>query len=754
MNTIITFMKRNYKLLLIVTFVSLSLLAFKSNYASTTDPEKDKLLIELLTFVLEKGHYSPASMDDEFSKGIYKDYIEALDPSKRFFLQSDIDEFSKYELELDDQIQNKDLTFFDLTYTRLMLRMEESKAIYQKVLNQSFDYSIDESFNTDYEKMPYATTTAELTERWRKQIKLSTLSSLVDRLEIQENNGKVDKDLKDAAAPINPDGSFQEAVVETKKETTAGAGKVKTFVELEKETRESSLKSLNEYFEFIKDLDRKDYFSVYLNSITARFDPHTNYLAPEEKERFDVSISGKLEGIGARLQKKNDYTEISELISGGPAWRGKELEAGDIVIKVAQGNQEPVDVVGMRLDDVVKKIKGTKGTEVRLTVKKVDGTIKVISIIRDIVEIEETYAKSSVVEKNGMKYGVIYLPKFYIDFENKDGRDAGKDIALEVARLKKEGVDGIALDVRDDGGGSLSTVVDIAGLFIEEGPIVQIKSAGKRKEVLYDKDKKIEWDGPLVIMVNSFSASASEILAAAIQDYKRGIIIGSKQTYGKGTVQNVIDLNQFVRSSSVGDLGALKTTTQKFYRINGGSTQLEGVSSDVVMPDRYAYLKMGERDEANAMPWDKIDPAQYGVWNNNKNFNQAIANSKNRIAMNEQFKLVEDNAKWIDSRSADYVYSLNIDKFKSAQKQIEEKAKKYKPLQNYKNNLKFSSLPYESEAMTKDVTLKEKRERWHEQLSKDIYVEEALNVLEDLQSKTIVKKPMPSKLKSNTLVKS
>jgi carboxyl-terminal processing protease len=754
MNTIITFMKRNYKLLLIVTFVSLSLLAFKSNYASTTDPEKDKLLIELLTFVLEKGHYSPALMDDEFSKGIYKDYIEALDPSKRFFLQSDIDEFSKYELELDDQIQNKDLTFFDLTYTRLMQRMEESKAIYQKVLNQSFDYSIDESFNTDYEKMPYATSTAELTERWRKQIKLSTLSSLVDRLEIQENNGKVDKDLKDAAAPINPDGSFQEAVVETKKENSAEKGKLKSFVELEKETRESSLKSLNEYFEFIKDLDRKDYFSVYLNSITARFDPHTNYLAPEEKERFDVSISGKLEGIGARLQKKNDYIEISELISGGPAWRGKELEAGDIVIKVAQGNQEPVDVVGMRLDDVVKKIKGTKGTEVRLTVKKVDGTIKVISIIRDIVEIEETYAKSSVVEKNGMKYGVIYLPKFYIDFENKDGRDAGKDIALEVARLKKEGVDGIALDVRDDGGGSLSTVVDIAGLFIEEGPIVQIKSAGKRKEVLYDKDKKIEWDGPLVIMVNSFSASASEILAAAIQDYKRGIIIGSKQTYGKGTVQNVIDLNQFVRSSSVGDLGALKTTTQKFYRINGGSTQLEGVSSDVVMPDRYAYLKMGERDEANAMPWDKIDPAQYGVWNNNKNFNQAIANSKNRIAMNEQFKLVEDNAKWIDSRSADYVYSLNIDKFKSAQKQIEEKAKKYKPLQNYKNNLKFSSLPYESEAMTKDVTLKEKRERWHEQLAKDIYVEEALNVLEDLQSKTIVKKPMPSKLKSNTLVKS
>lgn len=754
MNTIITFMKRNYKILLVVTFLSLSLLAFKSNYATSNDPEKDKLLIELLTFVLEKGHYSPATMDDEFSKGVYKDYIEALDPSKRFFLQSDIDEFSKYELELDNQILNKDLTFFDLTYTRLMQRMEESKAIYKSVLSKPFDYKVDESFNTNYEKMPYAKNASELNERWRKQIKLSTLSSLVDRLEIQENNGKVDKDLKEAAAPINPEGTFQENTVENNKQVPADAGKVKTFTELEKDTRESSLKSLDEYFGFIKDLDRNDYFSVYLNTITGRFDPHTNYLAPEEKERFDVSISGILEGIGARLQKKNDYTEISELISGGPAWRGKQLEAGDLVIKVGQGNQQPVDVVGMRLDDVVKKIKGPKGTEVRLTVKKVDGTIKVISIIRDVVEIEETYAKSSVVEKDGLKYGVIYLPKFYINFENKDGRDAGKDIALEVSRLKKEGVSGIVLDVRDDGGGSLSTVVDIAGLFIEEGPIVQIKSAGKRKEVLYDRDKKIEWDGPLVIMVNSFSASASEILAAAIQDYKRGIIIGSKQTYGKGTVQNVIDLNQFVRSSSVGDLGALKTTTQKFYRINGGSTQLEGVSSDVVMPDRYAYLKMGERDVHNAMPWDKIDPAQYGVWTNNKKFNQAIANSKNRIAQNAQFQLVEDNAKWIDSRSEDYVYSLNIDQFKLAQKQIEEKAKKYKPLQNYKNNLKFSSLPYEAEVMSKDVTLKEKRDRWHESLSKDIYVEEALNVLDDLQSKTVVKKPMDAKLKSHKLVKS
>ncbi len=753
MDTIINFMKRNYKIILAVVILSATLFAFKINSTKSVDPEKDKMLLELLTFVIEKGHYSPATIDDTFSKGIYKDYIQALDPSKRFFLQSDIDEFSKFETELDDQLLNRDLTFFNLTYDRLMTRMEEGKKLYKDILSSPFDYSIDETFNTDYEKAPYVKNTQELKERWRKQIKLSTLSSLTDRLKIQENKEKgiVDKDVKNSSDVVKP-GEFVDELAVSEKEKSSD-GKPKTFEELEKITRESSLKSLDEYFGFMKDLTRDDWFSVYINSITSRFDPHTNYFPPEEKERFDVSISGKFEGIGARLQKKNDFTEITELISGGPAWRGKQLEAGDIVMKVAQGNGEPLDIVGMRLDDVVKKIKGPKGSEVRLTVKKVDGSIKTISIIRDIVEIEETYAKSSVVERNGVKYGVIYLPKFYIDFENKDGRDAGKDVAAEVESLKKAGVNGIVLDVRDDGGGSLSTVVDIAGLFIEQGPIVQIKSAGRKKEVLYDRDKKIEWDGPLVIMVNSFSASASEILAAAIQDYKRGIIIGSKQTYGKGTVQNVIDLNSFVRSSSSGDLGALKTTTQKFYRINGGSTQLEGVSSDIVMPDRYAYLKMGERDVDNAMPWDKIDPATYSVWTKNAKFEKAIADSKKRIALNPQFKLIEENAKWIDERSKENLYSLKMEAFKKTQKAIEDTNKKFKPISDYDYHAKFTSLPQEAEAMKKDASLKEKRERWHESLSKDIYVEEALNVLDDLQTKPVVKKTVPVTLKKQKLVK-
>ena len=719
MNTIIQFMKKHFKIILLVVLVSAGLYSFMPQKPKT-DPERDKILLELLAFVLEKGHYHPAVINDDFSKKVYKDYVLALDPSKRFFLQSDINDFAKYETKIDDQILNKDLSFFDLTYNRLLQRTDESKSYYKDFLNAPIDYKSDEIFDADYEKLPYAKTVADLKERWRKQIKLSTLASLVDKQKIQDdfaNNGNKSVE------------KIKESTAKSKDPIT-----IKSYEVIEKETRESSLKSLNEYYGFIKDLDRGDWFAIYINAIASRFDPHTSYFAPEDKERFDVSISGKLEGIGARLQKKGDFTEITELISGGPAWLGKQLESGDLVLKVAQGAKEAVDVVGMRIDDVVKKIKGPKGTEVRLTVKKNDGSIKVISIIRDEIEIEETYAKSTIVEKNGIKYGVIYLPKFYIDFENKDGRDAGKDIANEVERLKKSNVKGIVFDVRDNGGGSLKTVVDIGGLFIDQGPIVQVKSASGSKEVLYDRDPKIQWDGPLVIMTNSFSASASEILAAAMQDYKRAVVIGSKQTYGKGTVQNVIDLNQFVRGSSYGDLGALKTTIQKFYRINGGSTQLEGVASDVVMPDKYSYLKMGERDEAEAMPWDKIDAADYKIWTKQTNFDTAILNSKKRIEASQAMQLIDENAKWLDLRNKEFQFSLNIDKFKLEQKKLDETNKKYKALSDYNNELVFKSLPNEELLIKTDVALKEKRDRWHESLSKDIYIEEAIHVLDDLQA--------------------
>ncbi|OIQ21801.1 MAG: tail-specific protease [Flavobacterium sp. MedPE-SWcel] len=717
MNAILRYMKRNYKILTFVAVLAVALLSFMPKQGAP-DPGKDKLLIELITFVVEKGHYSPSDINDDFSKGIYKSYLESIDPSKRFFIKSDIEEFAKYETQIDDMILNKDLSFFDLTHDRLVERMNEAKGFYKEILAKPFDFNVDEQFNVDYEKQPYPADDDALRTRWEKQLKLSVLSSVTDKQKLQDTPAKDNKTTE----------KKEDVIVK------------KTFTELEKESRESTLKSLNDYFKFIEELDREDWFSMYLNAIAERFDPHTFYFAPDDKEKFDISMRGSLEGIGARLQKKSDYIEISELIPGGPAWRGKELEQGDLIMKVAQGSDDPIDIGGMRLDDVVKKIKGPKGTEVRLTVKKVDGTIDVIAIVREVVEIAETYAKSSVVRKDGKLYGVINLPKFYINFENKDSRDAAKDVALEVKRLKEYGVDGIVMDLRNNGGGSLRTVVDITGLFIDEGPVVQVRSRANdgsnngRVEVLEDTDSRVQWDGPLVVLVNDFSASASEIFAAAIQDYNRGLIMGSRHTYGKGTVQNVIDLNQFVRSNSMGDLGALKTTTQKFYRINGGSTQREGVNSDILMPNRYFYIDMGERDIDNAMPWDKIAPADYDTAKNN--FAPVIARSKQRMSNNPQFKLVEENAKWIDEQKDDTTYDLDIKKFKAERAKNEAITKKFKALKDYKNNLKFEALPYEKEIFEKEPSLAEKKQRWYESLSNDIYVEEALNVLEDMQVKS------------------
>lgn len=703
MKRIVDFMKRNYKIILLITVLSAVLWSFVPT-KKKEDPEKDKLLLELLTFVLEKGHYDPIALDDTFSAAAYKEYLNSLDPSKRFFIQSDIDEFSKYELQIDDMVLNKDLTFFELTYTRLIKRMEESRKIYKNILSKSFNFATNEKFNVDYEKQPFAKNDRELKDRWRKQLQLSVLSSITDKQKLEED-----------------------------KKTNDSLYQPKSFEKIEKESRESTLKSLDEYFNFIEDeLERADWFSIYINALVERFDPHTFYFSPENKEKFDISMSGTFEGIGARLQKKTEGVEVSELISGGPAWRGKELEAGDMILKVAQGTEEPLDIAGMRLDDVVKKIKGPKGTEVRLTVKKVDGTIKVVSIIRDEVETEETFARSAVIEKDGKKFGIIYLPKFYIKFDNKDNRDAFKDVAKEVAYLKEQSVEGIVMDLRGNGGGSLETVVKMTGLFIDEGPVVQIKSSGKRKEVLYDTDKGIQWDGPLVVMVDNFSASASEIFAAAIQDYKRGIVIGSKHTYGKGTVQNVIDLNQFVRGNSLGDLGALKTTTQKFYRIDGGSTQLKGVLSDVVLPDRFHYLDMGERDATNAMPWDKIDPAKYTPVSNG--FEAVIAKSNSRITANDNFKLIDENAKWIFERKDDNDFDLNLETFKAKMQASDEKAKKFKTISEFNNHLQFSWLPYENTLFENDSLSKEKRIRWHEEMQKDIYINEAFNILVDIQT--------------------
>jgi carboxyl-terminal processing protease len=694
-------MIRKFKILLPLFFVVSLFTSFQTN--ANSDPN-EKVLITILKYVLTQGHYQPQQIDDSFSEKVYNDFLERLDPSKRYFLQSDIDEFSKYKTKIDDQIKNEDLSFYFLVYNRFLERIEESKGYYKDILAQKFEYDKNETLDINYENKPYAKNTSQLINVWYKQIKFTTLSRLHDKLENEKDKKAEDKNYV-----------------------------MSSLEKLEKESREATLNTMNENFARIDELTYSDWFSSFVNSVSQQFDPHTTYLDASLKKRFDIDMAGKLEGIGARLQKKNDYTKVTELISGGPAWKQGDLEVGDYIIKVAQGDEEPVDIVGMRLDDAIEYIKGKKGTEVKLTLKKVDGTIQVVSIIRDVVELDETFVKSSVVKKDGRTFGLIHLPKFYIDFDERNYRNSATDMAKEIERLKKENVEGLVLDLRYNGGGSLQTAIEITGLFIEKGPVVQVKYRGKEADVKKDKDPNVKWDGPLVVLVNELSASASEIFAAAMQDYGRAIIIGGKQTYGKGTVQSVLDLNRYHNLKE--DLGSLMMTIQKFYRINGGSTQLEGVHSDIILPSRFSYMDVGERDLENPLKFDKVPAANYALWNNYQNFNQVIENSKKRIADNSYFKLIDSNSKWLKRAQDDTLVYLSLDAYKNDLENHKNESMKYKSIRDYTTNLTYESPLYEQTLLKNDADLAEKRMAWHKNLKKDIYIEEALTVLSELKLK-------------------
>ena len=668
---------------------------------SSDEPNKDKLLVDLVSYVLDKLHYDPKIINDDFSINVYDDFIDAVDSQKRFLLKSDIKLFSQYRLLIDDQIKSSDITFFNIVYETLKSRMDEVESFYQEVLFTPFNFNIYDEINLDYENQEYADGIEELKKLWRKRLKLSALDGFASKKEINIEDDKT-----------------------------------KTDSEIEIESRKSITDNLRDFFQFNSELERKDWFSIYLNSIVTQYDPHTTYLGPEAKEVFDQNISGKFQGIGARLFKRNQQVEISEIIIGGPVWRDNLLNVGDIIIAVAQSKEEePQEISLMKLTDATDLIKGEKGTNVYLTVKRVDGGIEQVKITRDIVELEETYAKSSIINDESNKYGLINLPRFYVDFDDYGERNAASDIKKEIISLKNKGIDGLILDLRNNGGGSLKTVVDITGFFIEKGPVVQVKSIGGRKEILSDNDSSILWDGPLVIMVNEFSASASEILAAALQDYNRALILGSKQTYGKGTVQNIIDLNNVISGNTYGDLGSLKITTDMFYRVNGGSTQLEGVKSDLVFPNRYSYVDIGEKDLDNPLKWNRIDPARYDNSSKIFNYSQAIEKSKKRISENKYFSIINQHAKLVKSNQDDKMISLNYESYKEDQENFKFQSDKLKIIDEFISPYVFdwNENNQNADSQYKD-DMKEKRDRWIKTLEKDIYVNEAMNLLKDLSS--------------------
>ena len=683
-------MKFNF--LHIVAIVAIILFGFSFSEEKFSDPNKEKLLIEVVKYVVEKGHYSTLDINDDISEKIYNTYLEQLDAQKRFFLQSDIRQFEKYKLKLDDQLKDQDLTFFNLVYETSRKRINEVKNYYEEIMSNSFDFSSNEDINLDFENKSYARNSNEIKNRWRKQLKYSTLDiislKLGDSIKVIDNKTR------------------NESMTLIKKNT-------------------------DDFFDYVEEMDRDDWFANYINAFLNQLDPHTVYFNPEDKDRFDTNISGKFDGIGARLQKTEGTVKIVDIIVGGPIWKDKLLDVGDIILKVAQENQDPVNIIGMKLDDAIKLIKGPADSFVTLTVKKISGEIKDVLIKRGVVELEELYAKSTLINKGDKNYGYISLPKFYIDFSDRKSRNSANDVKNEIIKLKNNGISGLILDLRNNGGGALQTVVDMTGLFIERGPIVQVKSTGNRKQILYDKDPQVVWDGPLVILMNKMSASASEILAGALQDYNRAVIIGNEKSFGKGTVQNVIDLNRFISNSSY-DLGALKITTDKFYRINGESVQLEGVKSDIVIPDSYKYIFNGEKDEKNPLQWDKITPANFNKWAKRDYLNKISSENQSRIDNDDYYSLINDRAQWLKDQQSNKTISLNFNSYNSFLNKQREKNKRFESLNKYENTLNFKLLKTEKQYIMSNKELLSSRNRWHRNLTKDLYLEEGVKALEML----------------------
>ena len=674
---------------IIITILSLSIFGFTLKKNKLSDPDKEKVLLEIVKYVVEKGHYNSIDLDDNFSVKIFDDFISKLDPQKRFFTVNDIRQLNRYKYKIDDQIKNYQLEFFEETYKTYNQRVSDAKLFVDKVFETDFDFSEDEFIDLNNDSISFSFGKNQLFERWRKQIKYSVLDIVTQRY----NSDSLD------------------------------------FNEIKINAISTVKKNTNDFFDYANELDRDDWFSVFVNSFVSQFDPHTFYFKPDDKEKFDVSISGKFDGIGARLSRADGNVKIVDVIIGGPVWRDKLLDVGDVILAVGQGDDELVSIYGMKLDDSIKLIKGPAGTIVTLRVKKIDGQIQDVKIKRDEVELEETFAKSTVISKNDNNYGYISLPKFYADFDNYKNRNSANDVKNEIIKLKNNGIQGLILDLRNNGGGSLQTVVEMTGLFIEKGPVVQVKSIGNRKKVLYDRDPQVYWDGPLVLLINEMSASASEIISAALQDYNRAIIIGSEKSFGKGTVQNIIDLNRFISNTNY-DMGALKVTTDIFYRINGESVQLEGVQSDIIIPDSYMYIFNGERDEKNPIKWDKIGPATYTKWNKySDKFNYVKDQINKKLDQNKLINNIYDRAEWIRNQQNQKNVPLNITEYKKYQKNQKQKASQFDNISKYQNELSFKLLKAEKPFINANRELFEARTKWHESLSKDIFIDQAVNAL-------------------------
>lgn len=722
MQKILQFMKANKGLVFFIAIAFAALFFAFTNtnkWKSSSSGDDDNLdnqqkVLTAIGAIIEKQHYSPKKIDDNFSKEVFKKFLEDLDDDKAIFLLSDINELKKFETSLDDEIKGGKIKFVPAANIIYDKRLNEISVYYKEFLKNPFDFTVNEEYISDAKKIDFPANEVERKERWRKKIKFLVLERYADLLDAREK-----------------------LTVDSLK---------KTNVELEKQARESVSKLMTRYFERLKPNNTEaKKFEAYVNVITNLMDPHSDYFPPIEKRAFDEQMSGRFFGIGAQLGEQDGMIKIVSVMPGYPAWRSGEIEQNDIILKVAQGKGDFTDIAGYDVTDAVKLIRGTKGTEVRLTIKKQNGTIKIVSLVRDEIVQDESYTRSAIITENGKKIGYIFLPDFYADFENPQGARCSEDVAKEIMKLQEEKIDGLVIDLRNNGGGSLYEVVQMVGLFIKTGPVVQVKDKDGKIQVLSDNNPSVLYDGPLAVMVNGFSASASEIFAAAIQDYKRGIIIGTNtSTYGKGTVQRAIPLGKPLDfSTGRTEFGAIKLTFQKFYRINGGSTQLKGVQPDVLIPDAYEYYKFREKDNNSALPWDEIAKASYNATSTENIVNSIIAVENNKAKQNSIFTVINDNSKWLATKN-EQPTSLNYEVYKSNQKLIKSTVTQTSNLIKLSKEMQVEIPVVDRKKYFEnaDKSKGERYQQWLKNIKTDLYISSSANTIVDLISET-------SKLSSN-----
>lgn len=709
-------MKRRFRLALMAVPVLAGLTAYiflGSRCAAAAKPEeintkKEQAILDIMLRVLNSSHYNPVKIDDDYSHKVFDTYLERMDFSRKILLQSDIDELkTKFYDQIDDQVKAQTFEFFNRSAEIAVQRVAQDKVYYSEILSKPFDFSVQETVELDPKKQGYAKDETAMKEIWRKYLKYQVMVRFVD----------MKKEMEKAIADKKPD------------------AKLKADTTLEREAREKVLKTQNDIFDRLAKVDRDDRMSSYLNVVTGIYDPHTEFFPPADKANFDITMSGHLEGIGATLQEKDNYIKVASIVPGSPCWKQGQLKVGDLITKVAQGDAEPVDVIGMRVDDAVKLIRGKKGTEVRLTVKKPDGSIVIIPIIRDIVILEETFAQSAIIDQQ-KKIGYIRLPSFYADKTrgNKNAHTCSDDIRKELEKLKAEKVTGVILDLRDNGGGYLDEVVKMMGLFIDKGPVVQVKTRSQGVVVYEDKDNgEVVYDGPLVVLINENSASASEILAAAVQDYHRGLIVGSSSSsFGKGTVQNFYDLDNMVNGGDdIKPLGSLKLTIQKFYRVNGGSTQLKGVSPDIQLPGYYSFDEQGEKDLDFPMEWDQIPSATYDMWKKAPDYDKLKKASAARVASNQYFTLIAAKSQQLKREKDDTDESLYLADYQASKSKIEEENKQFKPLEEPVKGMNVVMLKVDQKALAGDTAKTARKTDFIDKLKKDPYVSEAASIIKD-----------------------